>query len=497
MKLRQRLFVWNTGVIFAVGGVLLLAIYLIVAHKVKKEFFQFLTDEYGEGILIVRKEADNPAGLARAARAARTEVEGARYFPMIFRVYDARREENLIAVATREEWLEALPQVHSALQKPVHTRTLTEGPTRTERLIRDFNLEWEHNRAHYSVSNAPIEPEELHFLTGSPDPENHPDLAVQVGLSYERVHLRLESLRSYLLGGFALMVLLSAAGGYVLTDRGLQPLRRLSESIERVTASNISRRLPEPRPEDEVARITRSVNGMLGRIERALQQMKDFTADAAHELRTPLSAARCRLEVALEDEDLADKHRGAIREALDQLSGLNGLINNLLLLANLDARPDSYERTEVDLSELLRHVGEFFEVAAGEKEVAFRMDCPEDLKVRGNRELLRRLFSNLLQNAVRHVREGGHIGVRARAGDATCRVEVTNTGPAIPQEQLMRIFHRFHKADVARERREEGYGLGLSICQKIAEVHGGLIRAESNEEEGTTIRVHLPLAHDM
>jgi heavy metal sensor kinase len=466
VTLRQRLFLWYGGVLFATAVVLVLSVYLTVAHKVRGEFHQFLTDEYLEAVAITNEHIEDQRALRLAME---TEMKGARFFRSVYRLYDLDKDEELLALSIEQEWIRKLPPFHI----PEKEQELATVLLRSEGMDREAA-------------------DEIHFLAGWPDKENRPNLLLNVGLCYDRVWLRLRSLRQNLFVALLVTMLLAGIGGHVLSSRGLKPIHQIATSLGSVSAHDLSYRLPEPEAQDEIGRIVESVNSMLKRLEDAFEQLRAFTADAAHELRSPLAAAKCRLDVALERQRTAEEYEDAIQDALDRLAGLGTLVDSLLLLAELDAKHGGQEHQRVKLCALLADIAEFFEVAAEQKGTRLTVMCPEGCTVTGNADLLRRLFSNLIENAIRHTPPGGTVGVETSCAEKGCIITVSDTGDGMSTEELGKIFRRFYRADSARTWRQGGAGLGLSICQKIVEVHGGTIDVESEEGKGTRFRVHLP-----
>lgn len=470
MKLRQRLFLWYGGVLFVMSAVLVVAVYLVVAHKLRVEFGQFLSDEYWEAVQITNRHIGELNDLKQAVK---LEVGGVRYFYFVYRLYDVDKAKFLLDLSSKEEWLKSLPAVRTPRNELERSVVLLgeEGPRRENR-------------------------NELHFLTGWPDREKHPNLLLSVGLCYDRVWHRLGSLRDNLFLAFIITTALASLGGHLLASRGLKPIHSIANSLEDVSASNLSYRLPEPEVNDEIGRIILSVNSMLHRLETAFQHLREFTADAAHELRTPLTAAKCRVDVALERQRENEEYEEAFRDVLDRLTGLENLVDQLLLLANLDARPDDHKREQVNIQALLADISGFFEIAAEHKAVDFSLDCAERCDITGNPALLRRLFSNLIENAIRHTPAGGAVRVQTSCTDGGCNIAVTDTGSGLDSGHLAKVFQRFYRADGARTWGKGGSGLGLSICQKIVEVHEGSIQAHSEKGKGTSFSVHLPRRHE-
>jgi len=486
MTLRLRLFLWYGGVILVTGAVLVVSLYLVVSYNIRSEFHRFLGQEYEE---IARISMDHFGDRQALERSLETEVGVSRYLPMVCRLYDARAGKELLLRSTRdEERYENLPvprlDANAGLQKGLMVTGDRDGA---------FVMGDVDSPDDIALTLAQTEADELHFLTGWLDEEKHPGVILQVGLGYVNVSRRLLSLRCHMLAVFAVILGIALAGGHWLASRGLRPMHELADMLEHVDARDLSYRLPEQGREDEIGRIMRSTNVMLGHLESAFQQLGSFTGYAAHELRTPLAAAKLRLEVAVERERDSEQYARAIEDALEQLSALNTLVDNLLLLATLEARPGSFEREDVDLGGPLSEIVEFFAILGDEREVNVTLTCPAGAKVTGNPALLRRLFSNLIENAVANTPPGGEARLEVAPTEGGCWVTVRDTGRGMTSVELSRAFERFYRGDTSRSRGAGRAGLGLSICKKIVEAHAGIIKAESEPEKGTTFSVYLPL----
>jgi signal transduction histidine kinase len=303
----------------------------------------------------------------------------------------------------------------------------------------------------------------------------------------------------------------AAAGvGYSVANRVLQPLNRLVGATREIGITGLARRVEEPEHPAELRELSMAFNGMLGRLERAVDTLRSFTADASHELRTPLTAIRGTAEVALARERSADELRDTLGEVLDETEQMLRLVEDLLTLARGD-QSVAPALEPVDLTPVLRDVQDVGEALAMGKEVEVRLDAPEHLPVEGAAGPLRRLFLNLVSNAVKFT-DRGTVEMRARvvdeapppvtaediqaplprpAGQRWIEVAVRDTGAGISADALPRVFDRFYRADAARER-SGGTGLGLAIARMIAEQHGGSITAESQLGRGSTFTVRLP-----
>jgi heavy metal sensor kinase len=281
--------------------------------------------------------------------------------------------------------------------------------------------------------------------------------------------------------------------GYVLARKSLAPMETLHRSTEEITADRLHRRLPVANPDDELGRLTRTINAMIARLERSFAEVRRFTADASHELRTPLTVIRTEAEVALGKGLSVEQHEELLGSILEECERLTRLTDQLLSLAREDARGSKPPSGVVDLADLVRDVVETMRLLAETKGVALHYGNNGPLPVRGDETRLREVFYNLLDNAIKYTPEGGTVEVRLGQREQAVVVTVRDTGIGIPPEHLPRVFDRFYRVDKSRSRAEGGTGLGLSIAQKIVTDHGGRIELVSAPDQGTTCTVTLPL----
>lgn len=463
MSLRLKLLLWYTGVFAVSGALLVTTLYLLIAHRMRSDVGKFLEDEYEEYARLTLQLLDKPELLEETVR--EETGKGDRYYPLVYRLVDTRAERDLLFLMNpdRRATLRQAAPIHSPLR---------------ERFYSFVRL---------SDGNRPY-----HVLTGPLDPENHPELVLQVGLYARLLDKRTASLRAYLFVVLAFVVLVAALGGWFLAARSLRPIDELATELSGIESSSLATRLQVGAAADEIDRLRRAINRMLERLELAFDTLRSFTADAAHELRTPLAALHCRLEVAINKPRSEGDARDALSDALEQVAELGALVANLLFIARMDARPGLADAEPVDLGALLADVAEPFALLAEQKGVALSVKCEGELTGQGNPVMLRRLFGNLLDNAVRHTPTGGSVEVRAATDREGCQVTVTDTGVGIEPAALERIFERFYRADESRSRAGGGAGLGLSIVQRIVQLHGGQIHVASQPGRGTTMHVWLP-----
>ena len=292
-----------------------------------------------------------------------------------------------------------------------------------------------------------------------------------------------------------LLVVLASFLGYWLSGRALAPVNRIIESAEQIGLQNLSQRLEVPRAADELQRLTVTLNAMLERIESSVKRIRQFTANASHDLRTPLSLIHTHAELALRRTRSETEYRESLARVLTISEETTQLVESLLALARADAGAAHLHFTEMDLTPLLHKVAHQVSLLAHAKGLSFSARLlTETLFVHGDSAALESLLLAILDNAVKYTPPGGSVRLRSFAAPEKIVVEVEDTGVGIAAEDLTRIFDRFYRADQARSREVPGSGLGLSIAQWIAETHKGRIKVESQLGVGSLFRVVLPLA---
>ncbi|MDT3396548.1 HAMP domain-containing sensor histidine kinase [Streptomyces sp. B1866] len=311
-------------------------------------------------------------------------------------------------------------------------------------------------------------------------------MVVQARASLAPTEEALRTLRALLLPGIPALLLLVAWLTWTTVGRALNPVSAIRREVADITAHGLHRRVPEPGSDDEVAALARTMNATLDRLQAAIEQHKQFVADAAHELRSPLAVLHTRLELA------APRHRPLAAEALTDVVRLQRLSADLLLLARLDAGEPRPAR-EVDLSQV---VAEEAARTRPRPEVRVDLAVEPDVVLRGSADQMRRLVANLVDNAVRHAESAVAVRLTTGRGGGSreARIEVVDDGPGIPEEHRDTVFRRFARLDEARARDSGGSGLGLAIARDIAAAHGGtLALAASEAGTGARFRARLPV----
>jgi heavy metal sensor kinase len=305
----------------------------------------------------------------------------------------------------------------------------------------------------------------------------------------------LDRFRSILKETLPVLIVLASLIGYWLSGRGLAPVNEIIRSARGIGVRNLSSRLKVPKAHDELRLLTDTLNEMLARIESSVQRITQFTADASHDLRTPLALIRSSSELALLRPRSEDEYRETLTSILAASEETTGLVENLLALARADAGATNLRFARLDLIPHLRKTAAEAHVLAAAKGVRVVEDLPRDpVWIRADAPAIERLFRIVLENAVKYTPGGGEIGIVFHNGDRSAHVEIRDTGIGIPAKDLPHIFERFYRADETRSRETGGSGLGLAIAQWAVEAHQGSITARSNLGRGSVFSISLPLA---
>lgn len=306
-----------------------------------------------------------------------------------------------------------------------------------------------------------------------------------------------ESMRSYVevsIGLLLMMLVASALIGIGLSRIILRPLIFIRETAKRISSDNLSERIPLPRHRDELADLTALLNRMFDRLEQSFEQIKRFSAEASHELKTPLSLIRLHAERLLEDEGLSPQNVDAILVQLEEVSRLNQIIEEMLFLSRAEANAIPLSLRPLDPEPMLRNFEQDALVLAEHKGCEFRLQSVGSGLVAYEERWLRQVWLNLLSNSLDVVPRGGTIAMRACHVGDWWQVTVEDEGPGLPQEQLARMFDRFTQFGSAN-RQGQGVGLGLAISRSIVQMHSGTIVAENRcDRQGLRVTVSIPVA---
>jgi len=317
-----------------------------------------------------------------------------------------------------------------------------------------------------------------------------PGIVVGVGLDIGHHQQFMQALSEALLTALVACLALAGLLTWLATRHGLAPLRAMAGVAKGISASRLDQRLAVDTVPRELVDLAASFNDMLARLEDSFRRLQEFSADIAHDLRTPVGNLMMQAEVALTRSRSAEEYREVLYSALEEYDRLARMISDMLFLARADNGQLVPNRERLDLAQEMGALCDFYEPAASERGV--RLSCSGAASASGDRLMLRRAFGNLLSNALRHTPDGGEVAIEIAPLDGErVRVAVENPGPAIPPEHLGRIFDRFHRVDASRQKSGENAGLGLAITRSIVVAHGGRIEALPRTA-GARFEVTLP-----
>ena len=344
------------------------------------------------------------------------------------------------------------------------------------------NVTWQDHR--YRVLTEKI------LLDGEP-------FQLGIAISLETIEGLLNRLGWLVFACIPAVILAASFCGYWLSRRALKPVDEMTYAARSIGIGNLSERLPVPDTGDELARLSGTWNEMLSRLEAAVKRLSQFTADAAHELRTPLAVIQSTAELAARRPRSAEGYKDALRQIVTETGHMTQLVDDLLVLARCDSDSAEMPMRTLDLAPLVREICAGFGSRSESSAIRFSVRIPDkSFPMSGNESALRRLVFALLDNAIKYSIPGGEIRIEIAESAGGISLEVRDTGIGIPAPELPHIFERFYRAEDARVAANEGHGLGLSLAEGIAQRHRARIQVTSVEGRGATFRVVFPVSVD-
>lgn len=318
------------------------------------------------------------------------------------------------------------------------------------------------------------------------------DIWLQVGQSLNVIDDTQRTLFQLILIGLPIVLIMTALGGMFMASRALNPVDNITQTVQNIHATDMSKRIQYHGPQDELGRLTNTLNSMLERLQAAFDVERNFTADASHELRTPLTTIKGHIGVTLTRSRSPEEYEATLVQIQTETERLIRLANDLLFLARLDAVPLRWQPEKVNLSDLLDAVSDQMQIMTSEKGIALITNVPSDIMVEGMPDHLIRLFLNLVDNSIKYTDTNGNVELSMTVYQQVVQIKIRDTGIGIAPEHLPHLFERFYRA--GRERHQQaGAGLGLPIAYQIARTHDGTIEIQSTLNVGTTALVTLPL----
>jgi heavy metal sensor kinase len=283
----------------------------------------------------------------------------------------------------------------------------------------------------------------------------------------------------------------TAVGGWWLARKALHPVERMTSKAQEIGIDRLDERIDVPAASDELGQLAATLNAMLDRLERGVEEKHRLVADASHELRTPLAAMGAELDVSLMSDDLPDEAREVLSSTREEVSRMSRIVDNLLTLARVDEGRLELLTTRVDLGEAAAAAARPLRPLAAAKNVRLDVEVAPEV-ARADPQRLHLALTNFIENAIKFAHDGGVVRIETWRDNGEVGVTVRDDGPGIPSADRAHVFDRFYRADPARRREGRGSGLGLAICREIADAHGGRVWVESEEGKGSAFSVALP-----
>jgi heavy metal sensor kinase len=364
------------------------------------------------------------------------------------------------------------------------------------------SITFETNRA---LGNTP-----LRIITFPVIEDDHVTKIVQIASSLEEVEDALNTLFLILIIAVPLALMIAILGGQFLAHKALKPVDNITQTARMITSQNLNQRIAPVKMKDEISRLIETFNEMISRLDQSFRQVKQFSSDASHELKTPLTILKGEVEVTLRKERSLQEYQQTLKSNLEEINRMSQIVEDLLLLSRADVGEIGLNQEDINLSEIFNEVVTQMDMLATSKKLRlFASNHHQDIHMFGDALRIRELFINLIENGIKYTEQGGAIRValskeydplgRNSSGgtegekEEFVKIVVSDTGIGIAKEDQERIFNRFFRVDKARSREEGGSGLGLSICKWIVEAHKGEIRVESELGKGSSFIVKLPL----
>ena len=317
-----------------------------------------------------------------------------------------------------------------------------------------------------------------------------PRIILQVGVAMESYSHFLDALRRIFIATVSFLVVLAAGVGWFMARRAVSGIEAVTRTAQKISGGTLEERVPVKASGDEIDQLALTFNQMLDRIQALLKEIKEMSDNIAHDLRSPLARIRGAAEVTLASGKTLGEFEGMAASTIEECDRLLDMINTMLMISKTESGVEKIPSADVDLTGIVRQACELFGPTAEDKKVTVRCNLPDGIHLNGNTPMIQRMFSNLLDNAIKYTPPGGMVDINVSESQSQVVVAVKDTGVGISAHDLPHIYERFYRCDQSRSL--AGIGLGLSLARAIARAHGGDITVVSTPNEGSTFTVTLP-----
>lgn len=436
-------------------------LYFRLRHQLVKEIDQFLLDEIIEMEKVLSQASQETHFLMRFE----DEVMGRKYYPFFFQVLNREGAPLYTSKGFGELGYVVSEEVLANAKNGKETR---------ERFISSKR------RTPYRIISTPV------YQNGA----SHQ--IIQIGTHLHFARKNLVHFRNNILAALLIVLVLGTLGGWALARRSLSPIGYIASKTRAITSENLSERLQAKGTGDEIDDLIQTINEMIARLESSFKRMVEFTADASHELKTPICALKGEAEVLLSKARSPEEYQEGLTQFIERFDYLNRMINDLILLSKADASQAELKMVPLRLDLLINNLGSLFQILAEQKSLILEIGPLEEVVVKGDKIRLQQLFTNLIDNAIKYTPKGS-VQITLEKNQETAIVKIRDRGIGIPKEEQEHIFKRFYRVDKSRSRETGGVGLGLSIAQWIAHAHHGKIEVESELNKGSIFTLYLPI----
>jgi heavy metal sensor kinase len=436
-------------------------LYMRLRHQLIKEVDRFIHDETKEIVTILSRNLNETEVLMKFEE----EIMTRKYYPLLFRILDSHGKPLYVSKEFQKLGYESIDKMLIHVKAGREIQEAIRPPGR---------------RTPYRIISTPwFDNGRLTYI-------------IQLGTSLRFVRKSLSAFKSNLLVALPIILILGSLGGWILAKKSLSPIGYITAKTRHITSENLSERLTPRGTGDEMDNLIETINGMIARLEGSFTRMAEFTADASHEMKTPICAMRGEAEVLLSKERGSEEYQEALARFIEQFDRMNQMLNDLILLSKSDSSQVELRMSPVRLDLLLTDLLSLFQVLADQKKIGFEVGRIQEVVVMGDKLRLQQLFTNLIDNAIKYT-EVGTVRISMEKDQSIVQVRINDTGIGIPKAEHEKIFKRFYRVDKSRSRETGGVGLGLSIAEWIVRAHQGRIEVASELNRGSTFTVLLPL----
>ena len=436
-------------------------LYFRLKHQLIKGVDRFLIDEINELSEVLSKDMKEKESL----KSFEFGVASRTYYPLYFRVLDA---EGAIFYAS-----EGMRGIEYKVDEKVMSLA-RKGRNNIEKI------------------HSPGRRRPFRFISVPLNRDGKLAYIVQLGTHLRFIRKSLSGFKRNMLAAFPIVLVLGSLGGWILARKSLSPIGYIVSKTQSITTKNLNERLIQRRTHDEMDDLIRTINEMIARLEDSFKRMAEFTADASHELKTPICAMRGEAEVLLSKGRKAEEYQEGLGHFVERFDQLNRMINDLILLSKSDSSQVEVKMNPVRLDLLINDMGDLFQVLAEQKKISLNIDPLQETMVMGDKTRLQQLLTNLIDNAIKYTPEGT-VRISMERNKEGVQVKISDTGIGIFKEEQEKVFKRFYRVDKSRSKETGGVGLGLSLAEWIAHAHHGKIEVESEPNKGSIFTLWLPI----